>query len=380
MKILHLCLANFYFDNFSYQENMLPYYHSLNNHEVMIIASTIKINKEGKQYSTNKSEEYFNEFNIKVKRLSFKFPFLIFKKIKAYNGLYQSITSFNPDIIFIHGLQFLDLLIINKVKKYFPKVKIYIDNHADYNNSAKNFLSMFFLHNILWKNLVKLVDKNITHYFGVTPIRKIFLEKVYSISNNKTSYLPLGLNDKLLSSIKIQNSDNLKFRIITGGKFTKDKKAIFTLIKSFIEFSQKNNSNFELYIFGTFSFDFYKIFNALIKNQKNIYYLGFLDQLSIYENILQSDIAIFTGNHSVLWEESVALGIPIVIINKEEYKYLNINNNIVFLNDFKIQTFDEIFLNLLVKPFSKLDIVKKNAKLSTKDNFYYSNISKKSIL
>ena len=40
MKILHLCLANFYVDEFNYQENILPRINKLDGHEVYILAST----------------------------------------------------------------------------------------------------------------------------------------------------------------------------------------------------------------------------------------------------------------------------------------------------------------------------------------------------
>ena len=40
MKILHCCLAAFYIDNFSYQENIFPKIHKLQGHQVHIIAST----------------------------------------------------------------------------------------------------------------------------------------------------------------------------------------------------------------------------------------------------------------------------------------------------------------------------------------------------
>ena len=39
MKILHLMLACFYIDKYSYQENYLPKYHKKQGHDVEIIAS-----------------------------------------------------------------------------------------------------------------------------------------------------------------------------------------------------------------------------------------------------------------------------------------------------------------------------------------------------
>lgn len=47
MKILHLCLANFYIDNYSYQENMLPKFHKKLGYEVEIIASMQSFDRNG---------------------------------------------------------------------------------------------------------------------------------------------------------------------------------------------------------------------------------------------------------------------------------------------------------------------------------------------
>ena len=47
MRILHLCLANFYIDNYSYQENMLPKYHKMMGHYVSVIASKVSFDENG---------------------------------------------------------------------------------------------------------------------------------------------------------------------------------------------------------------------------------------------------------------------------------------------------------------------------------------------
>lgn len=41
MKILHLCLACFYIDGYTYQENILPRINREDGHDVRILASKI---------------------------------------------------------------------------------------------------------------------------------------------------------------------------------------------------------------------------------------------------------------------------------------------------------------------------------------------------
>lgn len=53
MKIAHLCLSCFYFDGFSYQENVLPRQNIADGHETIIIASLESIDKNGKMIFLN---------------------------------------------------------------------------------------------------------------------------------------------------------------------------------------------------------------------------------------------------------------------------------------------------------------------------------------
>ena len=48
MKIVHLCLASFYPDNYSYQENLLPKFHKELGYDVEVIASTQSFDEYGK--------------------------------------------------------------------------------------------------------------------------------------------------------------------------------------------------------------------------------------------------------------------------------------------------------------------------------------------
>ena len=47
MRITHLCLACFFPDGFSYQENMLPKYHKKLGHDVSVVASLQTFDKNG---------------------------------------------------------------------------------------------------------------------------------------------------------------------------------------------------------------------------------------------------------------------------------------------------------------------------------------------
>lgn len=163
MKIVHLCLASFFPDNYSYQENLLPKFHKELGYDVEVIASTQSFDEHGKVCYLSNVGTYRNEYDIKVTRLPYKTDNKIWKKLKRYQGCYEAIRRAKPDILFIHGGQFLDIDQVVRYAKENPKVVIYVDNHADFSNSATNWISKNVLHKIIWRmceNKIEPYTKN----------------------------------------------------------------------------------------------------------------------------------------------------------------------------------------------------------------------------
>ena len=69
MKIVHLCLASFFPDNYSYQENLLPKFHKELGYDVEVIASTQSFDEHGKVCYLSNVGTYRNEYDIKVKQI-----------------------------------------------------------------------------------------------------------------------------------------------------------------------------------------------------------------------------------------------------------------------------------------------------------------------
>lgn len=386
MKILHLCLANFYIDNYSYQENLLPIYHQKLGNEVKIIASWINFNKNGDLFvdnTFNNQCQYFTREGIEV----FRIPYLkssiglfnkLFVKLRLYSKWSEKVHDFNPDVLFIHGGQFLDIYKINDFKRRNPNLKIYVDNHADYINSGKNWLSLNLLHKIIWKYAIKNVEKIINKFWGVTPLRSKFLKEVYSVNPMKVDTLIMGVDEdasefdkkdiirkEIRNYLKISD-DSIVF--IHGGKIDELKNTI-QLIQGF---SKNLDKNWKLLLFGTVSDSISNKFYELIEQDKRIIYLGWKDSKDIYKYIYSSDISIYPGTHSVLWEQSIGLGQPTIIKKWEGFDHLNINDSVILLENIKD-------LNLLMNQVANNlsyynNIAKENIKI-----FSYKGIAKKSI-
>lgn len=387
MKILHCCLAAFYIDNYSYQENILPRHHQIMGHKVKILASSeTYINNRDLGYTESKI--YYNEDNIEVTRIPYVsyMPSFLVRKLRLYKGIYQYLISFQPDIIFIHDCQFLSIYSIAKYARS-NTVKIYIDTHTDFINSARSWLSRIVLHKIIYKICCKIIDKYTFKYFGTLPLRIDFLENVYGINKSKIELLPFGVDDSLFknsekNSIRINQRKKLGFSdkdfvIISGGKIDL-RKNIHILIEAFMKIkNQSTNYNLKLLVFGKPAKNL-EDFIFKISSCDDITYHEWIASNEIYKYFLAADIAIFPGTHSVLWEEAVGLGIPCVFKSWEGIRHVDLGGNCIFLNTVTPEKLEEIIQYIINSP-TDFKRMKEIANLLGPENFSYSSIAKKSL-
>ncbi len=384
MKIMHLCLANFYIDNYSYQENILPKEHAKLGHEVYIVASTetfINNNKLGYL----KPSEYINEYGIRVARLPYKkfAPHFIMKKLRSYIGLYEKLVSYKPDVIFVHDVQFLDAFVVKRYVEENENVKVYVDCHADFSNSARNFISREFFHKIIYKLCAQALNTVAVKFWGVLPSRVNFLKEVYGLPVSKIDLLLMGAEDNyialkqnsfLIEDIKRKLGVNRKkLTLVTGGKIDKYKTETLAVIEAVKDFQD----DVDLIIFGSISNDIELKFTKLVKDSTNIKYLGWLSIEETFQTLAIADLAIFPGRHSVLWEQCVAIGVPLVVKSWDALYHLDIGGNLIWLEKCDAIEMSNIIRKCLDEDF--LNKMKNNAKKSKRLEFSYSKIARRSI-
>ncbi|WP_281697782.1 glycosyltransferase family 4 protein [Acidaminococcus massiliensis] len=384
MKIVHLCLASFYPDGYSYQENLLPKFHKELGLDVEVIASTQSFDKDGRVCYLKKTGSYLNEFGIKVTRLPYIFEGKFWHKIRKYKDVFKTLQSSAPDIIFIHGIQFADVPQVIKYKKKNPHVIMYADNHADFTNSATNWLSKEILHKIIWRHYAQLLVPYVNKFYGVLPVRVDFLKNVYRIPSEKCDLLVMGADDDLVMQAKQSNirrdirkkygiSEN-HILIVTGGKIDQWKTQTLLLMKAVHEI---NSKRIKLIIFGSVVPELKKEFNKLVDNNK-IYYLGWVPSNETYNYFEASDLGIFPGRHSVLWEQAVGQGLPLIVKDWEGTHHVDLGGNVIFL---KNDSIDEIKhdIEFILNNKDAYQAMKKVAKAKGMLYFSYKEIAKRSI-
>lgn len=378
MKIINIVLTGVYTEGFSYQENLLPKYQKQIGNEIKIIANESKYDLIGKVSTQKNTDNCKNEHGIQVVRLRQKKG--SFYRIKRYLNIEKEIENFSPDIIFVHGIQFLDMLKIIRYKKNHPNVKLYVDNHADLNNSAKNFLSRNILHGIIWKSLAKKSIPYVEKYYGVTPARVDFLTDVYKLPKNKVELLPLGADDEIVAkATQPQIRDKKRkdyglfesdFIIITGGKIDHNKPQTIAFMEAV---NRLEVPNVRLLVFGSVSDDLKSAFDEQLSDK--VKYIGWKKSEEIYYEFAAADLVVFPGLHSVLWEQAVGMGKPCIFKDIKGFHHIDLGGNCLFFENDSV----EEYVAKIMQAKANLDSMRDVAEESGMKHFSYKEIAKKSI-
>jgi 1,2-diacylglycerol 3-alpha-glucosyltransferase len=384
MKIVHLCLSNFFIDNYSYQENMLPKYHVLQGHAVTVIASLVSFGADGKPCLLENESTCVTKEGFKVIRVDYRRPFYQFNKFaRFYKNFLELLTNEKPDLIFIHDFSFMD---IGKILKYASKhksVKIYVDCHTDYINSASTWISKNVFHHMIWRYYAKRLTPYVEKFYGVTPLRCEFLRDAYKIDPKKVELLVMGVDDELLNGKdreSIRNKycsglgiDAASFIITTGGKID-EKKNIHLVMHAVAELGRHD---VKLIVFGTVAPEMKALFESLLLKEA-IVYVGWLGSNEILDYLIMSDLIVFPGTHSVLWEQAVGAGTPCIFKYWQGITHVDLGGNCEFLYKDDSDEMKDVIINILLEK-DKYKKMKAIAMARGPKKFCYSDIARTAI-
>ena len=384
MKVVHLCLGSFYPDNYSYQENLLPKFHKELGYEVEVIASTQSFDEHGKVCYLPNAGTYQNEYDIKVTRLSYKSENRIWKKLKRYRGTYEALEKASPDILFIHGGQFLDIDQVVKYLKKHQNVTVYVDNHADFSNSATNWVSKNILHKIVWKHTEHQIEPYTKKFYGVLPVRVDFLKDIYGLPSEKCELLVMGADDELVEKAKASGSKERireqygikenDFLIMTAGKIDQWKTQTLLLMQA-VQNIKKDNVR--LIVFGSVTQELMDQVKALADGTK-VQYIGWVLSKDSYDYFEAADLVVFPGRHSVMWEQVTGQGKPMLVKDWPGTHHVDLGGNVRFLTQDSVEEIQGEIERLLDNPEEYWEM-KEVAEKKGMKIFSYKDIAKRSI-
>ena len=384
MRIVHLCLGSFFPDNYSYQENMLPKFHKQQGNHVEVIASLATFDENGKPTYMEHGGTYQNEYDIKVTRLEYRKPLKIYYRMKRYIGTYAALEAAKPEILFIHGCQFMDMDIVVRYLKKHKGIRVYVDNHADFSNSATNWLSKNILHKIFWRHTAQMVEPYTTKFYGVLPARVDFLKNLYKLPPEKCELLVMGADDDLVEAAEkpevrkeIRSKYHIAeddFLIMTGGKIDQFKTQTLLLMEAV---QKIKNLKVKLIVFGSITTDLKEKVNALADGEK-VQSIGWIQAKDSYQYFAAADLVVFPGRHSVFWEQVAAQGIPMLCKKWDGTTHVDVGGNVRFLEKDSADEIQVAIEELLNQP-EKYQQMKRVAVEQGKKTFLYSDIAKRCI-
>ncbi len=324
MKILHLCLANFFYDDTNYQENLITKQNAEDGYDTFVIASTENLtNGENTQTKANK---YINKDGVTVERLEYVsfLPNFFAKKIRLYKSLSREIANINPNIIVLHGAQTLSTIAIAKFMKKHNNVKLFVDNHAAEYNSAQNFLSKYILHRCLYRMCFKYIDKYVLQYIAIGEYEKKFMIENYKLKSEHIKIIRLPANIKTFKDIeeinkKIRNIYNYSINdtiYVHSGKMGFQKKTN----KIVEQFHLLKDSNSKLILVGKLDEDIKSEVLNIIKSDMRIQYIGWMKPSDLQDILCMADFIVQPYSPTITIQQAISYACVPVIPKNIEYK------------------------------------------------------------
>ena len=382
IKIVHIVISANYKEGMSYQENLLSAKHVELGYDVTVIARQLYVDREGHRM-ISESGEHVGKDGVKIivlRETNVPTRFALF--FDTCKGLYETINEAHPDILFVHNFTSPDVRHIARYMKTHPEVELYVDCHSDYFNNPNKTNRQKFVHWVKKQYGRKLLPYAKV-YWGTTPWRVQFLQDVYNIPSSRTGLLIMGADEtKIIGRNREEVRKEIRnhygipgdaFVVVTGGTLDKRKQQDLLLesVKNMRE------ENVWLIVFGKPTADMEQVIEKY-RSVENIVLTGWLASDKAYDMFFASDLAVFPGTHSVLWEQAAACGIPVVVKHWEGMEHINAGGNAVLLNEVSVKTISEVIRSLTPISSNQYRSLK-SAALNVADSFYLREIAKKSI-
>jgi glycosyltransferase involved in cell wall biosynthesis len=318
MKIIHLCLSNFYIDGFAYQENELVAQNVADGHDVLVIASTETFGSD-RRLTYLEPGNYLGTDGAMVVRLSYRkwLPHFLMRKLRVHPGVYSLLEREKPDVILFHSLCGWELITAAKYKKAHPYTRFYVDSHEDFNNSARSFVSKFLLHYSYYRTIAKLCLNAIDKILCISVDTINFVHDFYGVPSSKIEFYPLGgivfddacyAETRQVTRKKYEISDD-QILFVQSGKLDRTKK----LLESLRCFSAASDSRFRFLIAGHLQDDIHAEVETLINQDARIHFLGWKKPEELRHLLCAADIYLQPGTQSATMQMSLCCRCAVIL-------------------------------------------------------------------
>lgn len=324
MRILHLCLSNFYIDNALYQENELVREHVSLGHEVRVLASTETISDTG-QITYIAPGEYLGSDGALVQRLAYRrlLHRKIMRKLRMHPGVLSKITDFSPNVIVFHGTCGWEILAARKYADRNPNVRLWVDSHEDANNSARSFLSRELLHRRYYGPILRRALGTDGRVLCISLETMDFVHDTYGVPIERLDFFPLGgrpLDDPTYAMQRARkraelglSDDHLMF--FQSGKFGRLKRLRATLDA----FLKTPDPSFRLFLSGVVTEDADEI-HRLVSLDPRIAFLGWSNPGEMVGLLAATDVYLQPGSQSVTMQNSMCQRCAVVIDDVKSHR------------------------------------------------------------
>lgn len=345
MKIV--MLTEIYDERMQYQDNLFAKYYCKHGHEVTVLACTINSTLDyyagREKYDPAAPPREYWDGDAKIIKLPLSLNFL--DRLKRLKGVREILEWERPDLIFSHDIH-LNLGDAVAYRRKHPDCRIILDYHADSSNSGRNWLSRLLLHRLTRKRVLRRYLNEIDRIFPVVPAGADFLHELYGIPRERMELLPLAPDTDLARETREQRAGREVRRslgisddatvIFTGGKLVPVKRT-HLLIEAV---ARLDDPKLHLLIVGEALET--NAYGALLRASANgnprIHFVGWVNACDVYRFMDACDFAVFPASQSVLWQQALGMGLPLVVgrVGVQDPSYMNVYGAITILNESQI--------------------------------------------
>jgi 1,2-diacylglycerol 3-alpha-glucosyltransferase len=317
MKIAHLCLSCFYNDGRAYQENELVRQHVLDGHDVLVVASTERIDPDGR-LSYSAPGDYQGADGARVIRLPYRLgPAKLARKLRAHPGVYRHLEEFRPDAILFHGTCGWEVATAARYARDNPGVLFYIDSHEDWNNSAHGFVSREILHKLYYRFCLARAAATAKKILCISTETIDFVEEVYRVPRSRLEFFPLGgqlVREPDYTAKRREarmqlgvTDDTIVF--LQSGKQTRRKK----LIESLEAFKAAAPAHARLLVVGNLDDEIKERALALFAADPRTTFLGWKSADELTGLLCAADVYLQPGTQSVTMQHSLCCHCAVIL-------------------------------------------------------------------